>query len=289
MENNTRELLEQKARRIRYLTVDCIGGLGVGHVGGCLSVADVLAVLYFDVMNIDPKNPMMEGRDRFVMSKGHAGPAVYAALAERGYFPIQMLKTLNQPNTNLPSHCDMLRTPGIDMTAGSLGQGFSCAVGIAKAAQIRGGSEYTYSIVGDGECQEGQIWEAAMAAAHYQLDHFIAFMDYNKAQIDGAVDEIMSLGDPAAKFEAFGFFAQRVDGHDVAAIGDAIAQAKAHTGRPSMIVLDTVKGKGAAFAEKAGVGSHNMPVTPQQREDAMRALEERWANHGYKRNARHSG
>ena len=273
MDNKTKTLLEEKARRIRYLTIDEIGALGVGHLGGCLSVADLLAVLYFDAMNVDPERPAMEGRDRLVMSKGHAGPAVYAALAEKGYFPLDMLVTLNQPGTNLPSHCDMLRTPGIDMTAGSLGQGISCAVGIALAAKLNGGKEYVYAIIGDGESQEGQVWEAAMAAAHFKLDNLIVFMDNNGMQIDGTVDQVMSLGDPAAKFEAFGFHTQRINSHDVGAISAAIATAKAKTGRPSMVIMDTIKGKGATFAENAGVTSHNMNVTPQQREEAMRLLE----------------
>lgn len=267
------QLLKEKAQRIRYLTVDCIGELGIGHVGGCLSIADLLAVLYFDVMNIDPANPKMEGRDRLVLSKGHAGPALYAALAEKGYFPLEMLSTLNQPGTKLPSHCDMLRTPGIDMTTGSLGQGYSCAVGVATAAKLMNGKEYIYAVIGDGESQEGQIWEAAMAAAHYKLDNLISFMDYNNAQIDGSVDEVMSLGKPAEKFEAFGYYTQTVDGHDVEAILGAIENAKKQTGCPSMIVLNTVKGKGAAFAEAAGIGSHNMPITPENRAEALKALE----------------
>ncbi len=269
---NKTELLE-KARRIRYLTMDSIGTLGVGHVGGCLSVADVLAVLYFDVMNIDPQNPKMEGRDRFVMSKGHAGPAVYAALAERGYFPVDMLFTLNQPGTNLPSHCDMNRTAGIDMTAGSLGQGISCAVGMAKAAQILGRGETIYAVVGDGESQEGQVWEASMAASQLKLDNLIVFLDNNKYQIDGATDEVMSLLDPAAKFAAFGYFTQSVDGHDPEAIEEAIAKAKAQKGHPSMIVLDTVKGKGVSFIEAAGATNHNMPISAEQRAQALAELE----------------
>lgn len=273
MDNQKLDYLKEKARRIRYLTVDAVGRLGVGHIGGCLSVADMLAVLYFNAMNIDPANPGMKGRDRFVMSKGHAGPAVYAALAERGFFPQEMLYTLNQPNTNLPSHCDMLRTPGVDMTAGSLGQGISCAVGIAMAAKACGGSEYVYACIGDGESQEGQVWEAAMSAAHYKLDHLIVFMDYNNMQIDGTVDEVMSLGDPAAKFSAFGFFTQRINGHDLAAISQAIEKARQNSGSPSIIVMDTIKGKGAAFAEQAGVGSHNMPVTAEQYAAALAALE----------------
>lgn len=273
MDKQKIDFLNDKARRIRYYTVDAIGHLGVGHIGGCLSVADLLAVLYFEAMNIDPGDPKMAGRDRFVMSKGHAGPAMYAALAERGYFPHEQLYTLNAPGTNLPSHCDMLRTPGVDMTAGSLGQGISCAVGIALAAKACGGKEYVYACVGDGESQEGQVWEAAMAAAHYKLDHFIAFMDYNGMQIDGTLDEVMSLGDPAAKFEAFGFFTQSIDGHSVAAIAEAIDKAKQNTGRPSMIILNTIKGKGAEFAVNAGPGSHNMPVSAEQRAETLAALE----------------
>lgn len=172
--------IAQKAKMIRRLTIDSIGKLGVGHVGGCLSIADLLAVLYYGgYMRVDPKNPKMEGRDRLVISKGHAGPALYATLADRGFFPVEELDTLNRPNTHLPSHCDMLRTPGVDMTAGSLGQGFSCAVGIAIGSKIRGDGARIYVIIGDGESQEGQIWEAAMLAGHKKLDNLIAFTDYN--------------------------------------------------------------------------------------------------------------
>lgn len=264
--------LEEKARRIRYLTVDAIGHLGVGHIGGSLSVADMLAVLYFDTMNINPHEPRMKGRDRFVMSKGHAGPALYAALAERGYFEIELLHTLNQSGTKLPSHCDMLRTPGVDMTAGSLGQGVSCAVGIALAAKTTGGSEYIYACVGDGECQEGQVWEAFMAAAHFKLDNLILFLDYNKMQIDGTLQEIMDLGDVEAKFNAFGFFTQRIGGHSIKAIYTAIENAKMQKNMPSMIVMDTIKGKGVKFAEDAGVGSHSMSISARQLEEALQEL-----------------
>lgn len=265
--------LEKEAREIRKLTIDMIGKLGVGHVGGSLSIADVLAVLYFDQMNIDPKDPKKADRDRFILSKGHGGPAVYAALAHKGYFPVSELDTLNQPNTNLPSHCDMNRTIGIDMTAGSLGQGFSCATGFAVAGKMDNADYYVYSVVGDGESQEGQIWEAAMLAGSRKLDNFIAFTDFNNAQIDGTSDEINSLRPLDKKWEAFGWHTQVIDGHDIQAILDAIATAKAEKGRPSMIVLETIKGKGVEFAE-GKVASHNMPVTPEMAAEAIAKLNE---------------
>ncbi len=274
MEAEKKAFLEQKAKEIRKLVIKTIGELGQGHVGGCLSAVDVATVLYYDEMNVDPKNPKMEGRDRIVLSKGHAGPTFYSILAEKGFFPMDWLKTLNKPGTNLPSHCDMNRTPGVDMTAGSLGQGFSCAVGIAKAAKICGGKEYIYSIVGDGESQEGIIWEASMAAAQYKLDNFIAFLDYNKLQIDGTVDEVMSLIDPVKKWESFGFKVFRCDGHDVEAISDAIKAAKKEKdGKPAMIVLDTVKGKGVRFVEEIGPGNHSMPLSAEDIEKALAEID----------------
>lgn len=270
--NNDCNVVE-KAKEIRRLTVESIGKLGVGHIGGCLSIADLLAVLYFKKMNVDASRPKMPGRDRLVLSKGHAGPALYATLALKGFFPVEWLDTLNQPETLLPSHCDMLRTPGIDMTAGSLGQGISCAVGIAKAAKICGGKETIFAIVGDGECQEGLVWEAAMAASHFALDNLIVFLDYNHMQIDGTTEEIMSLGDPGKKFEAFGFDVHEADGHDIQQIGEVVDRCRMIAGQPHMVVLHTIKGKGASFAENAGVGSHNMPVSAKQMEDALCELQ----------------
>ena len=267
--------IAQKAKMIRRLTIDSIGKLGVGHVGGCLSIADLLAVLYYGgYMHVDPKNPKMEGRDRLVISKGHAGPALYATLADRGFFPVEELDTLNRPNTHLPSHCDMLRTPGVDMTAGSLGQGFSCAVGIAIGSKIRGDGARIYAIIGDGESQEGQIWEAAMLAGHKKLDNLIAFTDYNHMQIDGTVEEVNDLSDLAAKWRAFNWNVITVkDGNDVLQIHEAMQKALAYeNGRPVMILLETVKGKGVSFAEKAGAGSHNMPVSEAQRQQALEEL-----------------
>ena len=221
---------------------------------------------------------LMEDRDRLVLSKGHAGPALYSALALKGFFPLEWLHTLNKGGTRLPSHCDRNRTPGIDMTTGSLGQGISAACGIALANRIDKRDVYTYAIIGDGESDEGEVWEAAMFAGHYGLSHLIAFTDNNKMQIDGTTAEVMSVDGKAgadgsrdprrldAKWTAFGWAAERVAGHDVGAICDAIeaAKARAEKGdeRPTMIVLDTVKGKGAAFCE-GQVGSHNMLFSPK--------------------------
>jgi transketolase len=265
-------MLKDKSRHIRSLIIDEIAKLGVGHVGGSLSVVEALVVLYYKEMNIDPKNPKMEGRDRFVLSKGHAGPAVYAVLADKGYFDMSELYTLNQPETNLPSHCDMLKTPGIDMTAGSLGQGISCAVGLAKGSKIKRDNAYIYAIVGDGECQEGQVWEAAMAAAQYKLDNLIAFVDYNGMQIDGTTEEVINVAPLEDKWAAFGWNVQSVDGHDVEAIHNAILEAKKAKGKPNMIVLNTVKGKGVPFIEAMGAANHSMPLTEEDRVRAQKEL-----------------
>ena len=260
------------AKEIRRETIKCIGNLGVGHIGGALSIVDVLAVLYSGEMNIDPKDPKKDDRDMLVCSKGHAGPAVYATLALKGYFPMEMLDTLNKPGTRLPSHCDMNRTPGIDMTTGSLGQGASSAMGIACANRLKGYENDTYLILGDGEIEEGQVWEAALFAAAKKLSHLIAFVDYNKAQIDNTPEALCALGDVAKKFESFGWHAQNVeDGNDVEQIAAAIAKAKAEKDRPSVIVLNTVKGKGYSKIE-GSLGSHNMPVNKEMVEEALAEL-----------------
>ena len=266
-----RAYLEQKAKEIRISTLECIGTLGVGHVGGSLSICDALAVLYYDQMNIDPSNPALPSRDRFVLSKGHGGPAVYAVLALKGYFDKKMLDTLNQPGTKLPSHTDRNQTPGVDMTTGSLGQGFSAAVGMATAIKMDKGENYVYVIIGDGESQEGQIWEASMFAGSSKLDTLIAFTDSNKMQIDGTVEEINGIHPLDKKWEAFNWHVQVIDGHDVIAISEARDQAKATKGKPSMIILDTIKGKGAKFCENK-VTSHNMPVTPEMVKEAIEGL-----------------
>jgi len=249
--------LEQKkfAARIRLETVKQVGKRGFGHLGGALSVVDALAVLYGDVMNIDPKNPDWADRDKLVMSKGHAGPSVYSTLALKGYFPVEWLETLNQPGTNLPSHCDRKLTPGIDMTTGSLGQGVSTAMGLALAQKMDGKGARTYLFVGDGECNEGQVWEGAMFAPQQKLDNLTMFVDKNGKQLDGTTEEVMDMGDIAAKFGAFGWHAQSIDGNDVEAISDAIA--KAHkSDKPSCIVLNTVKGSGVPCVEAIELNHH---------------------------------
>lgn len=264
--------LDKKCVEIRKSILKTIGTLGVGHIGGSLSIVEALVVLYEKHMNIDPKNPHMPGRDRLIVSKGHSGPAVYAMLADKGYFDESWLLTLNKPKTNLPSHCDMNRTPGVDMTTGSLGQGFSCAMGIAKASKIRNDNATIYTIIGDGETQEGQIWEAAMFAAHQKLDNVIAFTDYNKFQLDGKIDEICSISPLDKKWEAFNWNVINVeDGNNCEQIDNAIIEAK-KSDKPSMIILNTVKGKGISFAEKAGVSNHSMPISKELVEEGLKEL-----------------
>lgn len=269
-----REELENFAVEIRKGIVHMIQRVGTGHVGGSLSIADLMACLYGGVMRIDPAEPRWDGRDRIVLSKGHAGPAMYAALALRGFFPMGELDTLNQPPTNLPSHTDMNRTPGVDMTTGSLGQGASTAAGIALAGKLSGRDFYTYLILGDGECQEGQVWEAAAFAGVQKLDRLIAFIDSNGKQLDGTVAEI--AGEPrfAEKFSAFGWNTVSVDdGNDVAGIWDAIEQARSFAdGKPTCIVLNTVKGKGWRLAEEAE-SCHSMGITGEQKADAYADFE----------------
>ena len=264
--------MQKIANEIRGLTLKCVASLGSGHIGGSLSIVDLLTILYYKHMNVDPKNPKMEARDRLVCSKGHAGPAVYAALAHKGYFDVEELETLNKFGTNLPSHCDMNKTPGVDMTAGSLGQGLSCACGMALGSRLAKDGAYIYCIIGDGESQEGQIWEASMFAAHEKLDNLIVMLDYNKLQLCGYTDDVMSIHDPAKKWESFGFFVQSIDGNDIDAVDKAITLAKQNKGRPSMIVLNTIKGKGFSYSETAGVDNHSMPVTKEHVELAKEEL-----------------
>lgn len=263
--------------RIRMETLRAIASIGSGHVGGALSIADVLAVLYGKQLRHDPQRPDWAERDWLVVSKGHAGPAVYAALALRGFFPMELLQTLNRLGTRLPSHCDHRLTTGIDMTTGSLGQGASAAAGAALALRMDGKGSRVFLILGDGELDEGQVWEMALFAAHRGLSNLIAFVDNNHLQIDGTTDEVCALGDIADKFRAFGWFAQAVDGHDVEAIDRAVDAAKAQNSQPSVIVLDTVKGCGwSAAAGK--VGSHSRTVSGADLADALdemqRALDE---------------
>lgn len=262
--------LKQKCTDIRADIVRCIGSIGVGHIGGCLSIVEILVSLYYKNMNIDPKNPKKEGRDRLVCSKGHAGPAIYAVLADKGYFEKEELLTLNKSKTNLPSHCDMNKTIGIDMTTGSLGQGFSCAVGVALGGKIKADGATIYAIIGDGESQEGQIWEAAMFAAQKKLNNLIAFTDYNKMQIDGLVSDVNDIAPLDKKWASFGWNTIVIDGHDLDAIDAAIASAKAQD-KPTMIIANTIKGKGISFIEAKGYGNHSMPMT---QDDVSAALAE---------------
>lgn len=264
--------LEQIAKEIRILTVKCIASLGSGHIGGSMSIVDVLTALYYKEMNVDPKNPLMEGRDRLVVSKGHAGPAVYATLAHKGYFPESELYTLNKYGTNLPSHCDMNKTVGVDMTTGSLGQGISCAVGLALGSKIKQDNAFIYSIIGDGESQEGQVWEAAFFASHKKLDNLIVFLDYNKMQLDGTLEEVNDSGNMYDKFKSFGFDTYSIDGHNIDEIIETIEKAKKVKGMPHMIVLNTIKGKGVSFAEEAKANSHSMPVSQEALEKAIKEL-----------------
>lgn len=265
--------LEETCKRIRYLIVDTIGTTGSGHVGGSLSAVEAVVTLYYHHMHIDPTRPDLPGRDRFVLSKGHAGPVLYAVLADKGYFDLSWLHTMNKIGTRLPSHVDRTKTPGVDMTAGSLGQGLSAAVGMALGSRLAGDGAYIYCMVGDGEIQEGQIWEAAMFAKHEKLDHLICFLDYNKQQIDGFVEEMTGVGPIPEKWRAFGWNVIECPGHDIAAIDAAIEQAKANTGSPSMIILDTVKGKGYARAENSPLSCHSMSFTKEEHADALRELE----------------
>jgi len=256
------------AEGIRLVTLQTLSYIGFGHVGGAMSVVETLAALYGGELLCDPRNPGWEGRDRLVLSKGHAGPALYATLCLRGFFPKDMLLELNQGGGRLPSHCDMHKTIGVDMTTGSLGQGMSTAIGIALGVRLNGASSYTYLILGDGECNEGQVWEGAMFAAHNKLGGLIALIDWNKQQLDGFTKDVMDMGDIGEKFEAFGWHVQAVDGHDPGKIKSAIIEAKNTTNAPSAIILDTVKGHGCYFAEGIAA-NHHMNFTHDQMEKAI--------------------
>lgn len=271
MKEDKRNELNLFAARLRLESILSMASCGSGHVGGVLSAAELVAVLYGDQARYRPAEPDWDGRDRIVLSKGHCGPILYAALALEGFFPKELLNTLNQPGSTLPSHCNMHDTPGIDMSTGSLGQGASLAAGMALGLKMRKNDAYTYLILGDGECDEGQVWEMALFAAQQKLDHLIAFVDLNRQQLDGYTDEILALGDLRRKFEDFGWHAVEVDGHDVSAIHDAIEDAKSRAGVPSMIVLDTVKGKGWSVTE-GRTGIHHIPITPEQAAAAKKEL-----------------
>ena len=260
LEENKRRELQKLALKIRLAEIEAIHSLGAGHVGGSLSITDALAVLYGAIMKYDPADPKMEDRDKIVCSKGHAGPALYAALAVEGFFPYEMLRTLNRPGTHLPSHCDKLLTPGIDATTGSLGQGCSQAVGMALGDKLKGLDCRTFLFVGDGEANEGQGWEAAMFTAAKKVTNLVWMIDDNKKQLDGRTKDVLDPFDFRAKMEAFGFDAVRINGNDIDELYEALSVKAAD--KPRAIILDTVKGAGIKQVEETEA-NHSLPISDE--------------------------
>lgn len=263
--------IEEFAKQIRIKTIHQMKVKGNGHIGGAMSIVDVLSVLYEKQMKYDPSNPLMEDRDWLICSKGHAGPAIYAALALKGFFPMEWLDTLNKTGTRLPSHCDRNKTPGIDVTTGSLGQGLSVACGIALSKKIDNKENTIYCFMGDGESQEGQNWEAIIFAAQKQLDNLILFIDNNKMQLDDMTANIGNMEPYVDKFKSFNWDVTEIYGHDYEAINDAIEKAKNTKGKPSAVVINTIKGKGCKFAEE--MWNHHVKISPEQADEAIRILE----------------
>ncbi len=268
MEQTRINELKAIAAQIRLKILEGTHAASSGHPGGSLSIADILSYLYFEEMNVDPTNPKWDGRDRLVLSKGHTAPALYATLAQKGFFDAGEIKNLRNINSFLQGHPDMKGTPGVDMTTGSLGLGFSAACGMALAAKIDNKSHRVYAIVGDGESQEGQIWEAAMFAAHYKLDNLCLIIDWNGLQIDGPVAEVMNPTPHDKKLEAFGFNVISIDGHDFEEIDNAFKAAKAVKGKPTAIIAKTIKGKGVSFMENQ-VSWHGSAPNDEQYEKAV--------------------
>ena len=271
MEQAKLNRLKKIATEIRLDVIEEVHSAKSGHPGGSLSIADIMTYLYFEELNIDPKNPEMADRDRFVLSKGHTAPVLYAALAERGFFPKEELKKLRQVDSFLQGHPDMKITPGVDMTTGSLGLGISAACGMALAAKLDGKSYRTYAVLGDGETEEGQVWEAAMFASHYKLDNLCILVDLNGLQIDGPITEVMNPMPHDKKFEAFGFHVITIDGHDFEQIEKAYAEAKTVKGKPTAIIAKTAKGKGVSFMENK-VEWHGSAPNDEQYEMAVAEL-----------------
>lgn len=255
--------LAKKANEVRIGIVTAVHSAKAGHPGGSLSAADIFTYLYFEEMNIDPKNPKMEDRDRFVLSKGHVAPGLYSTLAQRGYFPVEDLKTLRHLGSYLQGHPDMKHIPGVDMSSGSLGQGLSAAVGMALSAKMDGKSYKTYALCGDGELQEGQIWEAAMFAGHRKLDNLIVIVDNNGLQIDGKIDDVCSPYPIDKKFEAFNFHVINIDAHDFDAIRAAFKEARETKGMPTAIIAHSTKGKGVSFMENQAAWHGTAPNDEQ--------------------------
>ena len=263
--------LEKKANEVRQSIVTALHSAKSGHPGGSLSAADIMTYLYFEEINVDPKNPKMADRDRFVLSKGHVAPALYSVLAHKGYFPVEDLVTLRHTGSYLQGHPDMKHIPGVDMSAGSLGQGLSCAVGMAQAGKMDDKDYQVYAMCGDGEIQEGQIWEAAMWAGAHHLDNLTVIVDNNNLQIDGTVEEVCSPYPIDKKFEAFNFHVININGNDMEEIRNAFAEAKKVKGMPVAIIAKTTKGKGVSFMENQ-VGWHGKAPNDEQYEQAMEEL-----------------
>ena len=273
MEQAKLSMLKEKARDIRLGALEAVYSASSGHPGGSLSIADILAYLYFEEMNIDPANPKDENRDRFVLSKGHTAPALYATLALRGYFSCDMLKTLRQADSFLQGHPDMKHTPGVDMTTGSLGLGISAACGMALSGKISDKDYRVYSVLGDGETEEGQVWEAAMFAAHYKLDNLCIFVDFNGLQIDGPIVDVIDPTPIDKKFEAFNFYVIEIDGHNFDQIRSAFTEAREMKGKPTAIIMKTVKGKGISFMENQA-GWHGKAPNADEYKQAMKELQD---------------
>ena len=276
MNSNLKKELSITACKVRMGVIEGTHCAKSVHPGGSLSAADIMTYLYFSQMNVDPQNPNKPDRDRFVLSKGHVAPALYATLAHRGFFPVEELKTLRKIGSRLQGHPDMKKIPGVDMSSGSLGQGISAACGMAKAAKLTGADYRVYAMLGDGEIQEGQVWEAAMFASHYQLDNLCVLVDNNGLQIDGNIKDVMSPYPIDKKFEAFGFHVINIDGHDFDQIEAAYKEACTIKGKPTAIIAKTVKGKGVSFMENQA-SWHGTAPNDEQYEIAMKELGEQLA------------
>ena len=271
MTSNECKQLQITACKVRMGVIESTHGAKAGHPGGSLSAAEVFTYLYFKEMNIDPKNPKWEDRDRFVLSKGHTAPGLYSALAYRGFFPVEDLPTLRHIDSYLQGHPNMNTVPGVDMSTGSLGQGISTAVGMAMAAKYTGKTNRVYTLLGDGEIQEGQVWEACMSASHYKLDNLCVIVDNNGLQIDGNVKDVMSPYPIVEKLEAFGFKVVAVDGHSFEELEAAFETAKKTAGQPTAIVMTTIKGKGVSYMEN-DAGWHGKAPNDAEYEQAMNEL-----------------
>jgi len=263
--------LQDVAKQIRRDIITMLAESASGHPGGSLSAVEILTALYFQEMRVDPANPQWPDRDRFVLGKGHAAPVLFSTLAEKGYFPREELLTFRKINSRLQGHPDMKKAPGVEMSTGSLGQGISAAVGMALAGKLDKKDYRVFVLLGDGEVQEGQVWEAAMSAAHYKLDNIVAFLDHNGLQIDGPVAEVLSPEPISDKFAAFGWHVLSIDGHSFTQISAALESAKKVQGKPTMIIAETIKGKGVSFMENQ-VGWHGNPPNKEQAEQALAEL-----------------